>query len=73
MSRLAVLAIVSCSLIVVPVAEAQRSGQSAKISIGTVTKVDDIDLQSQAAPAGALTRAARFRPPIPRPGRAAPR
>ena len=33
---------------------AQRSGQNASISIGTVTKVENINLQSQAAPAGAL-------------------
>ncbi len=36
------------------VALAQRSGQNATISIGTVTKVEKIDLQSQTAPAGAL-------------------
>jgi outer membrane lipoprotein SlyB len=36
------------------VALAQRSGQNATISVGTVVKVENIDLQSQAAPGGAL-------------------
>jgi len=35
-------------------AEAQRAGQNAKVSIGTVSKVETINLKSQAAPAGAL-------------------
>lgn len=38
----------------VPPADAQRAGQNASISIGVVTKVESIDLQSQVAPAGAL-------------------
>jgi outer membrane lipoprotein SlyB len=43
------LAVVTVSAVV-----AQRSGQSAKISVGVVSKVENIDLRSQAAPAGAL-------------------
>jgi hypothetical protein len=35
-------------------ARAQRPGQSASISVGTVAKVEDINLKSQNAPAGAL-------------------
>jgi outer membrane lipoprotein SlyB len=48
------LVIVVAALTMVPLAEAQRSGQNAKISIGVVTKAETINLQSQAAPAGAL-------------------
>jgi outer membrane lipoprotein SlyB len=44
----------SAFLAVPCVALAQRSGQNATISVGTVVKVENIDLQSQAAPAGAL-------------------
>lgn len=49
-------AVVAAALLLaaVPVAEAQRPGQNAKISIGIVSKVESIDLQSKAAPAGAL-------------------
>jgi hypothetical protein len=54
MSRVSVLMSVALALIMVPFAEAQRSGASAKISVGVVTKVERINLASQAAPAGAL-------------------
>jgi hypothetical protein len=37
-----------------PVAPAQKAGQSAKISVGVVSQVENINLKSQAAPAGAL-------------------
>ncbi len=54
MSRVACIVAVALAMSVVPICEAQRSGQNAKISIGVVTKVESINLQSQAAPAGAL-------------------
>jgi outer membrane lipoprotein SlyB len=46
--------ILALAVFSVSTAEAQRSGQNASISIGVVTKVENIDLQSQAAPVGAL-------------------
>lgn len=53
MNRLIVFCV--CVSLVVPVAAvAQRSGQNASISVGTVVKVENIDLSSQNAPAGAL-------------------
>ena len=54
MLRTTTLSAVALAMIAVPVAEAQRAGQNAKISIGVVSKVENINLQSQAAPAGAL-------------------
>ncbi len=54
MFRFSSVLTVALALIAVPIAEAQRSGQSATISVGVVTKVENIDLRSQAAPAGAL-------------------
>jgi outer membrane lipoprotein SlyB len=57
MIRRAIIAIaiaVAVTLAATPFAAAQRSGQNAKISIGTVAKVETIDLRSQNAPAGAL-------------------
>jgi outer membrane lipoprotein SlyB len=54
MFRAALAACAAIMIIGIPVAEAQRAGQNASISIGTVKKVEDINLQSQAAPAGAL-------------------
>jgi outer membrane lipoprotein SlyB len=46
--------IIVIAIVAAPVAEGQRAGQSASISVGTVTKVETIDLRSQNAPAGAL-------------------
>jgi len=43
-----------CVVMTAPMAEAQKPGQNAKISIGVVSKVESIDLRSQDAPAGAL-------------------
>jgi outer membrane lipoprotein SlyB len=54
MSRVATIVAVVLAVSAVPICEAQRSGQNAKISIGVVTKVESVNLQSQAAPAGAL-------------------
>ena len=54
MIRSFMIALVMIALLAVPAVEAQRSGQSASISIGVVVKVEDINLQSQVAPAGAL-------------------
>jgi outer membrane lipoprotein SlyB len=54
MSRLVVLCICVTVLVVPWAAEAQRPGQKASISVGTVVKVENIDLRSQNAPAGAL-------------------
>jgi outer membrane lipoprotein SlyB len=54
MLRSAIIVVFVGALVVLPLAEAQRSGQSASISIGVVKKADDIDLRSQNAPAGAL-------------------
>jgi hypothetical protein len=54
MRRAAAIVSVFLSSTVVPVAEAQRSGQSASISVGVVIKVEDIDLRTEAAPKGAL-------------------
>jgi len=54
MCRFGVAAVAAVCLLAAPVAEAQRSGQSASISVGVVSKVESIDLRSQAAPAGAL-------------------
>jgi len=53
MNRL-IVACVCVGLIVPCTAVAQRSGQNASISVGTVVKVEDIDLSSQNAPAGAV-------------------
>ena len=60
MNRLTVVVSVAFAVIAAPCAEAQRSGQNASISVGTVVKVEDIDLRSQNAPAGALVGADRF-------------
>lgn len=46
--------LVAAVLIAPGVVIAQRPGQNASISVGTVIKVEDIDLRSQNAPAGAL-------------------
>ena len=54
MIRSFMIALVMIALVAVPTVEAQRSGQNASISIGVVIKVEDINLQSQVAPAGAL-------------------
>jgi hypothetical protein len=54
MSRSTVVIAVVVVILAVPIAEAQRPGQNASISIGVVSKVENIDLRSQAAPAGAL-------------------
>jgi hypothetical protein len=54
MIRSFMIALVMIALLAVPTVEAQRSGQNASISIGVVVKVEDINLQSQVAPAGAL-------------------
>lgn len=54
MFRRAVIVVFVGVLVGLGMAEAQRSGQNASISIGVVQKVEDIDLQSQAAPRGAL-------------------
>jgi outer membrane lipoprotein SlyB len=54
LKRSVVSLIVAVAVLGVPVAEAQRSGQNASISIGVVKKVENINLQSQVAPAGAL-------------------
>lgn len=54
MLRTASVVAVVLALAAVPIAEAQKSGQNAKISIGVVTRVENINLQSQAAPAGAV-------------------
>ena len=53
MSRLVFL-VVSLALVLPCGAMAQRAGQSAAISVGTVAKVETIDLRSKDAPAGAL-------------------
>lgn len=53
MTRLVSLC-VAVALVVPCVVVAQRPGQNASISVGTVAKVENIDLRSQAAPAGAL-------------------
>jgi len=45
---------VAMALLTAPFAVAQRPGQNASISVGTVVKVEDINLKSQNAPAGAL-------------------
>lgn len=45
---------VSLALVLPCAATAQRAGQSASISIGTVVKAETIDLRSKDAPAGAL-------------------
>ena len=54
MFRTATISVVVIAAFAAPFAEAQRAGQNATISIGVVNKVEDINLQSQAAPAGAL-------------------
>ena len=54
MKRSIAWTILALAVFSVSTAEAQRSGQNASISIGVVTKVENIDLRSQAAPAGAL-------------------
>ena len=54
MLRSMTLVVLAFTVFVAPVVEAQRSGQNATISVGTVVKVENIDLQSQTAPAGAL-------------------
>ena len=54
MNRLVVLCVCVALLVVPWAAEAQRPGQNASISVGTVVKVETIDLRSQNAPAGAL-------------------
>jgi len=54
MLRSTTFVVLAIGLLAAPIADAQRSGQNATISIGTVTKVENIDLQSQTAPAGAL-------------------
>jgi outer membrane lipoprotein SlyB len=54
MFRFTCFATATLAVIVIPVAEAQRAGQSASISVGVVKEVEDINLRSQAAPAGAL-------------------
>jgi outer membrane lipoprotein SlyB len=54
MNRPVVLCICVAVLVVPWAAEAQRPGQNASISVGTVVKVESIDLRSQNAPAGAL-------------------
>jgi len=54
MKRLIVACVCVLVLIIPCVADAQRSGQNASISVGTVVKVEDIDLSSQNAPAGAV-------------------
>lgn len=54
MFRSAILVTIVVAVIAAPAAQAQRPGQNAKISIGVVSKVENIDLRSQAAPAGAV-------------------
>lgn len=54
MSRFTATAIIAMVFIAATAVDGQQSGQNAKISIGFVRKVENIDLKSQAAPAGAL-------------------
>jgi outer membrane lipoprotein SlyB len=54
MNRMIAVCVCVVVFIVPGAAVAQRSGQNASISVGTVAKVENIDLRSQNAPAGAL-------------------
>jgi len=54
MVRSTAVVVIALMVVVVSVVHSQRSGQNASISIGTVAKVENINLKSQAAPAGAL-------------------